>query len=366
MQTVHSTVTPAPPDALVERLATATIGAMDLFSVYLGDRLGYYRALATNGPTTSSELAQRTGTAERYAREWLEQQAVTGFLTCKNPDAEMTERRYRLPAGYEAVLVDPESLTAMAPMAKIFAGAVTPLPQILEAYRTGGGVPFEAYGADMAEGLASSSRPQFHHLLTQEWLPAMPDVHARLQADPPARVADIGMGFGRSSIAIAEAYPQVHVDGFDLDETSVAAACANAEAAGVADRVAFHARDAGDPALAGRYAFALAIQCVHDLSDPVTVLGAMRRLVGPGGPVLIVDPKVADRFTAPGDDMERMWYGWSILHCLPVGMVEQPSAATGTVIREATMRRYAAEAGFQQVEVLSIEHDVFRFYRLTG
>ncbi len=366
MQATDQTIGAASPDALAERLFGATIAAMDLFAVYLGDRLGYYRALAEGGPATSDALAQRTGTAERYAREWLEQQAVTGVLAVENPDAPATERRYWLPAGYEAVLVDPDSPTAMAPMAQIFAGCVRPLPQLLEAFRTGGGVPFEEYGTDLAEGQAGTTRPQFRHLLTQEWLPAMPDVHARLQADPPARVADIGMGLGWSSIAIAQAYPKVRVDGFDLDDASVTAARANAEAAGVADRVAFHVRDAGDADLAGRYDFALAVECIHDMPNPIAVLDAMRRLLGEGGPVLVVDEKVADRFTAPGDDVERYMYGFSILHCLPVGMTEQPSAATGTVMREATMRLYAEEAGFRRIEVLPIAHDFFRFYRLTG
>ena len=353
-------------DALAERLFGATIAAMDLFSVYLGDRLGYYRDLAESGPATSVALAARTQTAERYAREWLEQQAVTGILDVENPDAVSSERRYRLPEGYEAVLADPESLTAMAPMAQIFAGCVKPLPALLEAYRTGGGVNYEDYGADLAEGQAGTTRPQFRHLLAQEWVAAMPDVASRLEADEPARVADIGMGLGWSSIALARAFPNVRVDGFDLDEASVAAARTNAEAAGVADRVEFHVRDAGDPELAGRYDFALAVECVHDMSDPVSVLGAMRRLVGEGGPVLVVDEKVADTFTAPGDDVERYMYGFSILHCLPVGMVEQPSAATGTVMRSDTLRDYAARAGFRSTEVLPIEHDFFRFYRLDA
>ena len=358
---------PAAPDALVARLFDASIAAMDLFSVYLGDRLGYYRALADGGPATSDALATRTGTAERYAREWLEQQAVTGILAVDNPAAEAGARCYRLPDGYAAVLVDPDSLSAMSPLAQIMAGCVAPLPALLAAYRSGGGVPYEDYGADLAEGQAGISRPQFRHLLAQEWLPAMPDVHARLQhADPPARVADVGMGLGRSSIAIAAAYPSVRVDGFDLDTASVAAARANAEAEGMADRVRFHVKDAGDADLAGRYDFALAVECVHDMSDPVSVLAAMRRLVGEGGPVLIVDEKVADAFTAPGDDVERWMYGFSILHCLPVGMVEQPSAATGTVMRRDTLRRYAAEAGYRSVDEVPIEHDFFRFYRLTA
>jgi SAM-dependent methyltransferase len=357
--------TTATPDALVERLFASAIGAMDLFSVYLGDRLGYYRALAEGGPATSPELARRTGTAERYAREWLEQQAVTGFREVENPEAGATERRYRLPAGYGAVLVDPDSPTAMAPVAQIVAGCVAPLPALLEAFRTGSGVPYADYGADLAEGQAGTTRPQFRHQLAQEWLPAMPDVHTRLQSEPPARVADIGFGLGWSSIAIAKAYPAVLVDGFDLDEASVAAARANAAAEGVADRVSFHVRDAGDPQLAGQYDFALAVECVHDMANPVAALSAMRRLVGEGGTVLVVDEKVADRFTAPGDDVERYMYGFSILHCLPVGMVDQPSAGTGTVMRADTFRRYAEEAGFRSVDILPVEHDFFKFYRLS-
>ena len=351
-------------EALVERVFGATLATMDLFSVYLGDRLGYYRALAAGGPATSAELAVRTGTHERYAREWLEQQAVTGILEVENADADAGQRRFRLPAGHVEPMTDPDSLYAMTPLAQIFAGCVKPLPQILDAFRTGGGVPYEDYGADLAEGQAGSTRPMFHNQLAQEWLPAMPDIHARLQS-AGARVADIGMGFGRSSIAIARAYPNVRVDGFDLDTSSVQAARANAEAAGVADRVTFQVRDAGDPALAGRYDLACAFECIHDMADPVATLRAMRRLVGGGGTMLIADEKVADRFTAPGDDVERYMYGFSILHCLPVGMVDKPSAGTGTVMRQSTMTGYAEAAGCRAVAVLPIAHDFFRFYRLT-
>lgn len=356
---------PATPEVLVERLSAAALGTLDLMSVYLGDRLGYYHSLASDGPATSVELARRTSTAERYAREWLEQQAVTGILLVDDPRADAGDRRYTLPVGYEAVLTDPDSLTVMTPTARFLIGALKPLPQLLEAFHTGAGVPYEDYGADVQEGQAAGNRPQFRHLLAQEWLPAMPDVHARLLAEPPARVADVGMGFGWSSIAIARGFPRVRVDGFDLDEASVDAARANAEAAGLADRVTFQLRDAGDPELAGRYDLAVAIECVHDMANPVAALAAMRRLVGADGSVLVVDGRVADRFTAPGDETERSMYGYSILHCLPVGMVDQPSAETGAVMRASTMRGYAAEAGFAEVEVLPISHDTFRFYRLT-
>lgn len=351
-------------DALVERIVQSTSGLFDIFTMYIGDRLGFYQALADSGALTSSELAARTGTHERYAREWLEQQTVTGILSVEDAEASAELRRFSLPQGHVEVLTDRDSLNYMAPMAQLAAGAVYPLSALLDAYRGGGGVPFSDYGADMREGQARINRPAFLYQLAQEWLPIMPDVHARLQADPPARVADIGCGAGWSSIGIARAYPKVNVDGFDLDEASVELARTNAAEYDLGDRLTFSARDAGDPTLTGRYDLVTALECIHDMSDPVGVLRAMRGLAGEKGSVLVVDERVGDQFTSTGNDVEWMMYGWSVLHCLPAGMAEQPSAATGTVMRADTLRRYALEAGFSDIEVLPIDNFFFRFYRL--
>jgi 2-polyprenyl-3-methyl-5-hydroxy-6-metoxy-1,4-benzoquinol methylase len=358
--------TNAGPDEITGRLFSSLIDAMEIFCVYVGDQLGFYRALHEGGPATAAELAARAGTNERYTREWLEQQAVAGYLAVDNPEAAADARRFRLPEGYEAVFVDPESLIGGVSMAQILAGTVAPVNQLLEAFRTGEGVPYADYGRNLQEGQARVNRPALTHLLAQEWIAAMPDVDARLRAGPPARIADIGMGQGWSSIALARAYPKARIDGFDLDEASVAAARENVRAAGLDSRVTMHVRDAGDPELAGRYDFALAVECVHDMSDPVAVLSAMRRLVGPSGTVLIVDERVPDAFAPNGDEVERMMYGFSVLHCLPVGMVDKPSVETGAVMRRSTFRRYAEQAGFSHVDELPVEHDTFRFYRLTG
>jgi SAM-dependent methyltransferase len=351
-------------DTFVERLVESARGAFDIFGVYLGDRLGLYEALAEGDWLASPELAARTGTDEPCVREWLEQQTVMGILEVDEPSAAPTARRFHLPPGHVEALLDPDSLNYVAPLARLIAGCVGPLPAIREAYRTGRGVPYSAYGADLREGQAAINRPAFLHQLSQEWLPAMPDIHARLRADPPARVADIGCGHGWSSIGIGQGYPKVQVDGFDLDGPSIEAASANARAAGVADRVHFAVRDAGDPTLAGRYDLVTAFECVHDLSDPVAVLRTMRHLVAEGGAVLIVDERVGETFTPEGNDVEGMMYGWSILHCLLVGMADQPSAATGTVMRTGILQRYATEAGFRSVTVLPIDHFFFRFYLL--
>jgi SAM-dependent methyltransferase len=137
----------------------------------------------------------------------------------------------------------------------------------------------------------------------------MPDLHARLQSDPPARVADIGCGGGWSSIGMALAYPKVRVDGFDLDEASVELAWANARQAGLTDRFTFHVRDVGGDSLNGHYDLVTAFECLHDMGNPVGVLRTMHRLAGDEGSVLVMDERVGDRFTAKGDDVEWMMYG---------------------------------------------------------
>ena len=190
----------------------------------------------------------------------------------------------------------------------------------------------------MGAQVSRADRPVLLSLLAQAWLPSIPDVHDRLQAEPPARGADIGSGGGWASIAIAQAYPNVTVDGFDVDESSIELARSNAAQAGLADRVAFHVRDIADPGLTGQYDLVMAFEMVHDVARPVESLRTMRALAAEGGTVLVMDERDAERFTAPGDEVERFMYAASVLCCLPVGLCETPSAATGTVMRPAILR----------------------------
>jgi 2-polyprenyl-3-methyl-5-hydroxy-6-metoxy-1,4-benzoquinol methylase len=354
-------------DALVGRLFQSAIGAMEVFCIDLGRRLGYYAALDAAGAATSTELAAATGTQERYAREWLEQQAASGILTCENPDATAVARRFALPAAYREVFLEPESLNYFAGVLRLVVGATSPFAAVEEVYRRGGGVPYMDYGVDTLQGIAAMNRPMFLNQLGSEWLPALPDVDARLQSGALAWVADVGCGTGWSSIAIAKAYPGVRVDGFDLDEASVEVARAHAAAAGVADCVSFAVRDAADPVFAGRYDLVTAFETLHDIARPVDALRSMRGLLAPGGVVLVADENVGEGFSAPGDDIERLNYAFSVLHCLPATMAEEGPVeqATGTVMRPETLRDYATQAGFAGVEVLPIAHDFWRFYRLN-
>jgi ubiquinone/menaquinone biosynthesis C-methylase UbiE len=351
-------------ELLAGRLVDGVTQAMETFGVYLGVELGLYRALAEQGPATETDLAGHAGVAVRYAREWLEQQAVAGYLTCDDPAEQAARRRFRLPAGHADVLVDRDSPFFVAPLARVLAGVAGMLPQLLEAYRTGGGVGYAAYGQEIRDGIAAANRPMFLHDLATAWLPATPDLHRRLSSAPPPRVLDLGCGLGASAVALALAYPQATVLGIDLDEASVAGARAAAAQEGVADRVSFRVGDAARLTPEGPFDLVTVFEALHDMGDPVGALRAARGLLADGGSVLIADERVADTFTAPGDPTERFMYGWSILHCLPATMAADPVEATGTVLRAPTLAKWATAAGFTAVDILDIDNPFWRFYRL--
>ena len=363
-------VAPDPREALGERIFNGAITTAEMFTVHLGVELGLYDALAQRGPLTSSELAELTGIAERYAREWLEQQAVAGFLHTEGGTESATEdgarSRYRIDPAHAEVLVDTDSPFYTAGAALILAGIARVMPQLADAFRGGKGIPYADFGPEIRRGIAAFNRPAFLHELGSEWLPSVPDLHERLSSAPRARVLDLGCGIGTSSTAIARAYPHVEVVGIDLDHASVLEARAAAREAGLSERVTFHLGDAADEQIQGGFDLVTIFEALHDMGDPAGALRTARRLLADGGSVLVADERVADAFTAPGDELERLNYGFSVLHCLPATLAEDPVEANGTVLRAGTVRRWAAEAGFGRVEELAIDFPFWRFYRLAG
>ena len=348
-------------NAFAERLFEATIGAMELTVAHLGRALGLYAGLRGDAGLTPGELAGVTAVDERYAREWLEHQAVAGVVTVDDPGAPAAERRYTLPEAHAAVLLDEENPAYSGALADIPPIIARTLGTLTGAFRTGAGVPFAAYGLhDMQAGF---TRPMFANFLAGEWLAALPDVHQRLQAGEALRVADFGCGEGWAGIYLAEAYPNVTVDGYDLDDASIAAARKHAADRGVTDRVRFEVQDVTDPAFGERFDLVLACEMIHDLADPVGALSAMHRLAGDGGAVLVIDERADEEFTPSGDPIQRLLYTFSILHCLPAGRDAETSAETGTVMRPSTFRAYAEAAGFTSVDELPIDNPFFRFYR---
>jgi pimeloyl-ACP methyl ester carboxylesterase/SAM-dependent methyltransferase len=350
-------------DALAERLVAATTGALELFSISLGRRLGLYDALA-GGAASAAELARRAGIDERYATEWLEQQAVAGLLEVSDPAAaDGTARRYGLPVPHRPVLLDATDASHVAPMADMVAGIGGVLDALPAAYRAGTGVRYADYGRAFSQGQGGVNRPLFGNDL-DGWLAAIPDVRQRVAEQPGARIVEVGSGDGWLSLALAGAFPTATVDGYDADAASVAAARDNATAAGLAARVRFHHVDAARPgAIPGPVDLAVVFESLHDLARPVPVLTAIRQALAPGGVVLVADERVAARFHAPGSDVERLMYGWSVTHCLPASLAEPGSAGLGTVLRPGAVHRLAADAGFRSEE-LPLANDFFRFYRL--
>lgn len=320
-------------DAFVERVFSTILQTWDLVSMSMGLKLGYYTALL-DAPATSVQLAERTATLERYAREWLEQQAGTGMLECEDASAPPTERRFSLPAAHAEVLLDGDSQRYLGGAVRMITAATLTMPALLETYSGGRSLGWEDFGEDMREGQGAMNRPFFLSGLAKDALGSIPELHERLSAD--ARIADIGCGLGWSAIGLALAYPSAVVDGFDLDEPSIEAAIGFAKEHGVDERVRFFARDAGE-------------------GD-----------IKPDGYVIVADERVAETFDPPVDDLERFFYGWSITTCLPDGMSADGSVGTGTVMRPDTLRGYAREAGFADVDILPIDNDFFRFYRLVG
>lgn len=344
------------------RLFMACLGMMELANVELGLRLGLYDALESAGSVNAAELARSAGIAQRYAQEWLEQQAVAGVVDVENPALPADERRFSLPRAHAHVLLDDDSDACMKPCAAVVPWLAKAISIMVEEFRLGSGAAFGKF--DLHDVQAAFTRPAFVNHLTQDWIPALPAVQAKLTGGDPVRIAEIGCGAGVASVTLAKAYPNVEVDGFDLDRASITSALDAASAAGVADRVRFELRDAADPAISGDYDLVMAIEMLHDVPDPVGVLRTMRKLAGNSGVVLVVDERTEPVFTVPANEMERFFYTFSTLHCLAVSM-QNAGAGTGTVMRADTVRGYAAEAGFADLQVLDVEHPQFVLYQLS-
>jgi 2-polyprenyl-3-methyl-5-hydroxy-6-metoxy-1,4-benzoquinol methylase len=340
-----ATVDPQRIGAFAGRLFGSAVASLELASIYLGDRLGLYRTLAERGPLTAAQLAAATATHERYVFEWARAQAVCGIL-------EADDDRFRLPPEHAEALVNRESPAYMAPLATMNANGALIMRDLLEAFRHGGGVEYERYGAEFRDAQQDLSRPLFLHGLAG-WIEALPETHERLQAG--GRALDVGCGAGIAAVELARRYPAARVEGVDVDEASVDLARANARDAGV--DVRFHLRDASDAGLTGPYDLVTLFESLHHLARPVEALRALREQLAPGGVVLVAE------FRAEGE-FERFTHLVSIVQCLPNAMAEQPSAALGAVMPPETVLGLAAEAGFAGAFVAPIEHEMLRFFVL--
>ncbi|MDQ0612536.1 SAM-dependent methyltransferase [Microbacterium sp. W4I4] len=358
-------------EPLATRLLAALVSAMELYSVELGTRHGLYEALRDLGPISSTELARACHVDQRYLREWLEQQATSGLIDVAAA-GDTSTRRYALSQGQASVLVDPESPYAMAAAAAFLHGLGNAFDAVADDFVHGDGVSYAAFGPSVRHAIAALNRPSFARDLGT-WVAAMPDIDVQERAQRTV-IIDAGCGTGWSTLALAREFPMATVIGMDLDEESIADAetrltqVAETDAA-LASRVRFVRADAGDPvalhAIAPDGAALITVfEALHDMNRPAAVLAALGTALADGGAILVGDEKVADEFTPNGDQLERLNYAFSVLHCLPATIAEGPGEANGTVLRPATVRRWATQAGLSRVTDLDIENDLWRFYRI--
>ena len=333
-------------DAFVEHLFDSALGTFDALTIYVGDQLGLYDASAPRRPADRApSWPSGAGIAPSATpRSGSSSRPSPGSSRSTTPALRPTSARYVLRPTHAAVLADPDSLAYLAPFARMIAGGGASCRRLLEAYRTGGGVAGRRYGDGRARPRPTLNRPLFLHSLGSDWLPALPVCTTR--AAPTARrVADVGCGDGWSSVGMALAYPDAHVDGYDVDPASVDAARGHAATHGLADRVDFHAVDAARRGEEGAYDLVPRSSACTTCRDPVGVLRGCAGWRARTAPCWSWTSGCADEFTGAGDAVEQLMYGFSLLICLPDGLSHEPLRRH----RHRDAARHAAgyaEAGF--------------------
>jgi 2-polyprenyl-3-methyl-5-hydroxy-6-metoxy-1,4-benzoquinol methylase len=326
--------------------AVDEIGAtLNTALVVMGDRLGLYRALAGAGPLTSVELAQRTGTAERYVREWLNQQAAGGYVEY-DPDSG----RYTLPAEQAVALTDESSPAYLPGFFQIALGSVVDSPRITEAARTGAGIGWHDHVHDVHEGCERFFRPGYNTNLVSSWLPALEGVVDKLERG--ATVADVGCGHGASTILMAQAFPASTFVGSDYHEGSIRTARQRAEEAGVTDRVRFDIAPAASYSGRG-YDLVTMFDCLHDMGDPIGAARHVRDSLAPDGTWMIVEPAAGDRVEDNLNAVGRAYYGFSTLLCTPASLSQDVGLALGAQAGESRIREVVTTAGLNRFRRVS-------------
>ena len=305
--------------------------------VVMGDKLGLYRALAGTGGLSPTQLAERTGSAERYVREWLNAQAAGGYVQY-DPDSG----RYMLPPEQTVALTDPDSPAYLPGFFQIALGSVLDSPKIVDAARSGDGLGWHEHGHDVHDGCERFFRPGYNAHLIAEWLPALDGVVDKLERG--ARVADVGCGHGASTILMARAFPNSALDGWDYHDGSIETARQRAQDAGVADRARFQTASA--TAYSGTdYDLVTMFDCLHDMGDPVGAARHVRGTLKPDGTWMIVEPNAGDQIEDNLNPVGRAYYAFSTLLCTPASLSQEVGLALGAQAGEARIREVVQTGG---------------------
>ncbi len=338
-QTIETTaLDPAKLEKFIFRCVDEVGATLNTALVVMGDRLGLYRGMAGAGPITPAELAERTGTAERYVREWLNAQAAGGFV-----DYDPESGRYTLPPEQAVALTDADSPAYLPGFFQIALGSVHDSGRIAEAARTGAGVGWHEHGNDVLDGCERFFRPGYNANLLSSWLPALDGAVEKLQRG--ARVADVGCGHGASTVLMATAFPNSSFLGSDYHDGSIDVARERAGSAGVSDRARFEVATA--TSFSGRgYDLVTMFDCLHDMGDPVGAARHVREAIAPDGTWMIVEPAAGDRVEENLNPVGRAYYAFSTLLCTPASLSQEVGLALGAQAGEARIRDVVTAGGF--------------------
>ena len=342
-----ATTTPTPTideSRLEEFLGQAVVdlaAAESAALCYIGDRLGLYRALATADSMTAAELAEATGTNERLVLEWLRNQTAGGYV-------EHRDGRFTLPPEQAAVLADSTSTAFLGGAFEIIASVWADTGAVEAAFRGDGGLSWGAHDHRLYHGVERFFAPAYRANLVSTWLPALDGVVERLQAG--ATVADVGCGYGVSTVLLAQTFPSSQFVGSDVHAGSIEAARVRAEQAGVADRVRFEVLHAGDLPAAG-YDLVCIFDALHDMGDPVAAVAAARRALLPGGTLMVVEPRAGDDLDQNINPVGRMFYDGSTFLCTPSALSQGGGYALGAQAGPAAITEVLHAGGFDHVRV---------------
>jgi SAM-dependent methyltransferase len=314
--------------------------AMHAVLILLGDRLGLYKGMADGTPVTPAELAKRTGTSERYVREWLNANAASGYVTY---DARTAA--YTLPAEQALALAVDNSPAFLPGAFQIISSCFHDVDKIEQAFRTGKGVGWHEHHHDLFHGTERFFRPGYAANLVSQWIPALDGVEAKLQAG--GKVADIGCGLGSSTILMAKAFPKSEFFGFDYHADSIDLARLAAKREGVGDRVIFGVATAkGFPGM--DYDFVAFFDCLHDMGDPVGAAAHVHSALKPDGTWMIVEPYAEDATEGNHNPVGRVFYSASTMLCVPASMSQEVGAALGAQAGEKRIGEVIAAGGFKK------------------
>jgi SAM-dependent methyltransferase len=306
--------------------------------VVIGEKLGLYKALAT-GAMTSAELGAKTGTDERYLREWLASQAAGGYVTYDD-----ATKKFSLSAEQAFTLANEDSPAYLPGAFELAWGSLAAVPRIAESFRTGAGMGWHEHEESVFHGCEKFFRPGYAANLVSTWIPALQGVREKLEAG--ARVADVGCGKGASTLLMAAAFPKSKFFGFDYHDKSIQGARDSAKRAGVADRVTFEVAKAKEYPGSG-YDFVAVFDCLHDMGDPVGAAAHIRQSLAPGGTWMIVEPFANDDLKNNLNPVGRVYYGFSTLLCTPSSRSQEVGLCLGAQAGEARIRDVVTAAGFR-------------------